>query len=194
MKGLDKWYAFMRSKDSASLWNLLQFDLTPRSKGLSAISTSWRQLQSPSWRAARVGVLTLAAVQLVGLNLWAWHEARQVKLKKADMVRLLQQTYPQVRVVLDAPVQMRRETETLRTQGGLPGGNDLESLMGSLAVAWPKDAPTERLHYDGTTLSVAQPRAWGPADLEQFRSKVATTGAWVELADGKLLVRRGEKG
>jgi len=27
MKGLDKWYAFMRSKDSASLWNLLHPDV-----------------------------------------------------------------------------------------------------------------------------------------------------------------------
>jgi len=177
-----------------SLWNLLQFDLTPRSKGLNAVSSYWRQFQSPSWRAARVGVAVLAAVQLLGLNLWAWHEARQVKLKKADMVRLLQQTYPQVRAVIDAPVQMRRETEILRALGGLPGDSDLESLMGAMAVAWPKGEPTERLRYDGTSLSVAQPRAWGPADIEQFRSKVGATGAWVEASDGRLVVRRGQKG
>ena len=39
--------------------------------------------------------------------------------------------------VLDAPLQMQRETEALRAAAGQAGDNDLEALMGAVATAWP---------------------------------------------------------
>ena len=42
-----------------SIWNILQFELTPRSKGLYALTDQWRRVMSPQWRPARMGVLAL---------------------------------------------------------------------------------------------------------------------------------------
>lgn len=173
-----------------SLWNLLQFELTPRSKGLNALSDQWRRFMSPQWRPARMGLMALVAVQIIGLNLWAWHQDSEIKTKKAAMVRVLKQAHPQVQAVLDASAQMRTETEALRAMMGQAGGNDLESLMGALATSWPPEQPTSGLQYDGAALTVIQPPGWGPAELDQLRGKLTAAGMQVETADGRLTVRR----
>lgn len=173
-----------------SIWNLLQFELTPRSKGLYALSDQWRRFMSPQWRPARMGLMALVGVQVLGLNLWAWQQSQLVKTKRANMVQLLKQAHPQVQVVLDAPVQMRRETEALRAQAGQAGGNDLESLMAAVASAWPREQPTAGLQYDGASLTVMPPASWGGAELDEFRRKLGAAGVQVESADGRLTVRR----
>ena len=177
-----------------SLWNLLQFELTPRSKGLYAMTDQWRRVMSPQWRPARIGLLALVGAQVLGLNLWAWQQQQLVKTKRASMIQVLKQAHPQVQVVLDAPVQMRRETEALRALAGQAGDNDLEALMAAVASAWPPEQPTSGLQYDGTSLTVMPPAAWGPADLDRFRSKLGASGIQVESADGRLTVRHGAKG
>ncbi len=173
-----------------SLWNLLQFELTPRSKGLHAVTDQWRVLMSPQWRPARVGVAALVLAQVLGLNLWAWQQQHLVKQKKAAMVALLKDAHPQVRVVLDAPVQMQRETEALRTLAGQPGDNDLEALMAVVASAWPPERPTGGLQYDGSSLIVMPPMGWGQADMDGLRDRLAASGVSVDIADGRLVVRR----
>jgi len=168
--------------------------LTPRSKGLYAVTDQWRRVMSPQWRPARVGVLALVGAQVLGLNLWAWQQQQLVKTKRASMVQVLKTAHPQVQAVLDAPVQMRRETETLRAQAGQAGDNDLEALMAAVATAWPPEQPTAGLQYDGSALTVMPPASWGPAELDRFRSKLGTAGVQVESADGRLTVHRGAKG
>ncbi len=173
-----------------SIWNLLQFELTPRSKGVYALSDQWRRFMSPQWRPARMGLMALVAAQVLGLNLWAWQQSQLVKTKRASMVQLLKQAHPQVQAVLDAPVQMRRETEALRAMAGQAGGNDLESLMAAVASAWPPEQPTAGLQYDGSSLTVMPPASWGAVELDEFRRKLGAAGVQVESADGRLTVRR----
>ena len=171
-----------------------KFELAPRSKGAHALSDQWRRFMSPTWRPVRLGLGALVMVQVLGLNLWAWHQQHTLKSRQAQRVQLLQQAHPQVRVVLDAPVQMQRETDTLRAQAGEPGGNDLESLMALVATAWPREMPSASLRYDGQALSVAPPAGWGPGDIEAFRAQLGAAGAQVDTqADGLLTVRRGPR-
>jgi general secretion pathway protein L len=177
-----------------SMWNLLQFELTPSSKGLHVLTDRYRRFMGPQWRPARMGLLSLIAAQVLGLNLWAWHEQRQIKVKKEAMVQLLRKAHPQVQSVLDAPTQMRTETESLRAMAGQPGGNDLEALMGALATAWPPLQPTPGLQYDGNALSVMPPPSWGPSDMDQLRNKLGLAGYQVETADGRVTVRRAPRG
>jgi general secretion pathway protein L len=179
---------------SRSLWNLLQFELAPRSKGAHVLSDQWRRVMSPAWRPVRVGVVALVAVQVLGLNLWAWHQQHTLKDRQMQRVQLLQQAHPQVRVVLDAPVQMQRETDTLRMQAGEPGANDLESLMALAATAWPPDTASASLRYDGQSLTVAPPTGWGPGEIEQFRVQLGAAGVQVDTeADGHLTLRRSPR-
>ncbi len=178
---------------SRSLWNLLQFELTPSSKGLQAVTDQWRRFLSPQWRAARMGLAALVAVQIVGLNLWAWHQQREVKSKKDEMVSVLKAAHPQVQAVLDAPLQMTRETESLRAQAGQPGAADLESLMQAVAAAWVGEAPSRGLSYDGASLSVVLPAEWGPSQIDEVRMRLQGAGYQVEQAEGQLTVRRAAR-
>ena len=173
-----------------SLWNLLQFELTPRSKGVYAVSDKWRRFMGPQWRPARVGLMTLVGAQVLGLNLWAWQQAHLVKTKRASMALVLKQAHPQITVVLDAAAQMQRETEALRAAAGQPGDNDLEALMAAVASAWPPEQPTAGMQYDGSSLTLMPPASWGPPELDQFRSKLSAAGLQVDTADGRLTVRR----
>jgi general secretion pathway protein L len=174
-----------------SLWNLLQFELTPRSKGLYALSDRWRRFMGPQWRPARVGLAALVAVQLLGLNLWAWQQQSLLKNKRAELTRILRQAHPQVSAVLDAPVQMQRETEALRAAAGQVGDSDLEALMGAVATAWPPEQPAASLQYDGTTLSLSPPAGWGPDEFVQLRARLGSAGIEIEPSnEGRLMVRR----
>lgn len=175
-----------------SLWNLLQFELTPRSKGLHALRDQWRRLMSPQWRPVRAGLAALVAVQVLGLNLWAWHEKRDVQRQRSEMVQLLRQAHPQVQVVLDAPVQMQKETELLRAAAGEPGDNDLESLMGAVAAVWPAEQASPSLQYDGNSLTLGAPAGWGAPEIEALRERLLAAGVELEVdpAGGRFTVRR----
>ena len=170
-----------------SLWNLLQFELTPRSKGLHALRDQWRRLMSPQWRPVRAGLAALVAVQVLGLNLWAWHEKRDVQRQRSEMVQLLRQAHPQVQVVLDAPVQMQKETELLRAAAGEPGDNDLESLMGAVAAAWPAEQASPSLQYDGNSLTLGAPAGWGAPEIEALRERLLAAGVELEVDPAGLI-------
>jgi general secretion pathway protein L len=179
---------------SRSLWNLRQFELAPHHRGALALRDAWRRFQSPGWRPIRIGLATLVALQLVALNLWAWHEHRLIDTKRDQMVQLLRSTHPQVRAVLDAPVQMQRETDALRAAAGRPGDNDLEVMLQAAASAWPEGvAPVDTLRFEPGRLTLSA-AGWTPAQVERFRSQLRSAGWTVDAAEGRLTLRRASPG
>lgn len=139
-------------------WNLRQFDLAPRNRGMRALRDLRRRAMSPNWRPVRLGLAALVAVQLVGLNLYAFGLQRQLANRQAQMVSVLREAFPQVRAVLDAPVQMQREVDALRVSAGRSGDTDLEPLMQLAASAWPSDRPpVESLRFEPGRLTIAAP-------------------------------------
>jgi general secretion pathway protein L len=175
-----------------SLWNLRQFDLAPRHRGALAARDAWRRFRSSAWRPVRYGLVALVALQVLGLNLWAWHQQRQLDAKRAAMVQLLRTTHPQVRAVLDAPVQMQRETDTLRTAAGKSGVADLETLLGVAAAAWPDgQPPLATLKFDNGRLSFAA-SGWAETQIAQFRAQLAGSGWDLASNNGVLTISRGK--
>ena len=175
-----------------SLWDLRQFDLTPRHRGMLALRDAWRRWRSVSWRPVRYGVVALVALHVLGLNLWAWHQQRQVDTKRMAMTQLLRTSHPQVRAVLDAPVQMQRETDRLRTAAGKIGETDLESLLGVAAAAWPEaQPPLATLRFENGRLSFAA-SGWAEAQIAQFRAQLASNGWDLASNNGVLTVSRGK--
>lgn len=181
---------------SRSLWNLRQFTLARKNRGTRALRDAWRQFLSPTWRPVRFGLVGLAAVQVIGLNLWAWQQRSALSDKQQAIVKLLQTTYPHVTAVLDAPTQMQRETDALRATAGKPGDTDLEPMLQVAAAAWPDDRPpVDDVRYEQPgRLTLAAP-GWGPEQVEAFRSQVTPAGWQVELQEGRLvLIRRPTTG
>lgn len=174
-----------------SPWNLRQFDLAARHRGTLALRGAWNRVRSPAWRPVRLGLAALVAVQVLGLNLWAWHERGEIAARRQAMVDLLRQAHPQVRAVLDAPVQMQRETARLRAAAGRAGESDLEPMLLAAAQAWPDDrGPVDALRYEAGRLSFAA-TGWSDGQVETFRRRLAPDGWRVDAADGRLTVSRG---
>lgn len=173
-----------------SPWNLSQFDLARRSRGVLALRDALRRLRGPDWRPLRWGIAALAATQLVGLNAWAWHLKSSLADRRAEQVALLQTTFPQVRAVLDAPVQMRREVAQLRAAAGKPDEADLEALLSAAASAWPPSmAAVDQLRYEPGRLSLSAAN-WSAQQIDQFRAQLQPQGLRVEFADGRLVLSR----
>ena len=129
-----------------SPWDLAQFDLVNSSR-----ARTWKQLglglgrfmKAPAWRAARLSLLALLLIHLVGLNTWAWKEQAAINAKKTAIREVLTRTFPSVRVVVDAPIQMNRELLALQQANGAASGRDLESLLGHFSSVAPAGlAPT----------------------------------------------------
>ena len=174
-------------------WDLRQFTLAPKHRGVAALTEQGRRFMGPRWRPARLGLLGLVGVQLLGLNLWAWQQRSAVVERRDAMVQLLRDTHPQVRAVLDAPAQMQRETDTLRAAAGEMGAGDLESLLKTAASAWPAEQPVQTLQYEAGRLTLAVP-SWTPAQIEQFRNALQPSGWKVDAQDGRVTVAPGGEG
>jgi general secretion pathway protein L len=179
---------------SRSLWNLRQFELSARNRGARAIRDIWRRFFGQEWKPTRAGLAALAATLIVGLNLWAWHQGNEVQNKRQAMDNLLRTTFPNVRSILDAPLQMQRETEALQAAAGRPAAADLEPMMQAAAGAWPNDRPAvETVRYEPGRLTLAA-AGWSPSQIDQFRSQLQPAGWQVEAADGRLTLSRARTG
>jgi general secretion pathway protein L len=175
---------------AASPWDLRQFALAPRRRSTRRLTGLWRAFRAPAWRPVRLGLGALVVLQLVGLNAWAWQQERALAQRRADQVALLRTTHPQVRVVLDAPLQMQRETAALRAAAGRAGEDDLEAALAAAASAWPEGrGPAQALQFVPGRLTLAVD-AWREADVNALRTRLRPAGWDVEAAGGRLTLRR----
>ena len=95
-----------------------------------------------------------------------------------------------MRAVLDAPLQMQRETERLRTAAGRAGDNDLDALLGAAAGAWPAGlGPAQKLRFASGRLTVAAV-GWAEPQLTQFRDRLRGAGYAAEMTEGRVTISR----
>lgn len=124
----------------------------------------WRWLQQArrslwhgqAWQSARRGVLLLLVVQVLGLNAWAWREQSQLQAQQAAMTQMLKDTFPQVRLVVDAPVQMQREVLALQQGAGLAQAADLDSQLQALSGHWSGQPLPTKLDYRAGELRLSE--------------------------------------
>jgi general secretion pathway protein L len=180
-----------------SLWNLRQFGLARKTKGARALRDWLRQAMSPAWRPVRIGLALLVAAQIVGLNLWAWHERGAVEARRAAIQALVKKTFPRVSegdVQRDAAAVMLRETQSLRTAAGKAGDGDLEPMLQAAAAAWPGERPpVETLRFEPGKLTLAA-NGWSDAQIEQFRSLLRPAGLQVDASEGRIILTRTRTG
>ena len=180
-----------------SLWNLRQFDLARRTRGARAFGDWLRKAQSPAWRPVRIGVAALIVAQVLGLNLWAWHQKAEVDARRVAIQALVKKTFPRVGdgdVQRDAAAVMARETQSLRTPAGQSGENDLEPMLQAAAAAWPGERPpVENVRFEQGKLTLAA-SGWSDTQIEQFRSALRPNGFRVDASEGRLVMTRAPAG
>ncbi|RZS53083.1 type II secretion system protein GspL [Sphaerotilus mobilis] len=174
-------------------WNLRQHGLAPRHRGATVVRDLLTRLRSPAWRPVRWGLAGLVGVQLIGLNAWAWQQRSELAERKARMTQLLRSAHPQVRAILDAPVQMRRENESLRAAAGKAGDTDLEPMLQAVASAWPDKLPVQTLRYENARLTLAAPQL-GDDEVARLRSQLQPAGWRVEGNGSQLTLSRAPQG
>ena len=174
-------------------WNLRQFDLAARHRGLALLRDAGKQFLTPGWRPVRLGLIGLVLAHLVGLNAWAWMQRTELQTRRTAVTNLLRTTHPQVRAVLDAPLQMARENELLRASAGRPGDTDLEPLLQAAASVWPDGRPPQLLRYENGRLSLGAPGV-GAAELAQMRATLEPAGWSVDQDDNQITLSRPTAG
>jgi general secretion pathway protein L len=180
-----------------SLWNLRQFDLARRNRGVRALRDSARKIFSPAWRPVRWGLATLVVAQILGLNLWAWHQRGAIESRQQAMQGIVRSAFPNANpqdIQRDAEAVMQREAQALRTLAGKPGETDLEPMLQAAASAWPADRPpVETIRFEPGRLTLSA-TGWTDEQIAQFRSLLRPGGWAVETAEGRLVMSRMRPG
>ena len=178
----ERWLAAAQSD-----WDLAQFDLlytrgTRTRKHLSAmISLLFR---APRWRAARWASVALVLANLVGLQAWAWKEEAAQAAQRAAIRNLLTATFPDVRVVVDAPVQMARALTDLQRRNGVASSADMETMLGHFQAAAPDAPAPEAIEFIANELRLKGP-APSPSDLAAIAARLQPRGYSLRMeADG----------
>jgi general secretion pathway protein L len=168
-------------------WNLAQFDLSLSSSARSGqrLRQALREFRSaPAWRPARWGLVALLASLLLGLNATAWQERHSLSAKRDALRQTLQQTFPQVTLVLDPPLQMERELQRLQAASGQLGPRDLEAMLSALGQNTPAVQPS-RLTY-----SPGELRLQGPVEQLTGLAGALPAQAWQADVRGDTLALR----
>lgn len=176
----ERWLAAARSD-----WNLRQFEFAPRHRASTALRQAWQSGTSPAWRPVRWGVAVLLLVQLIGLNVQAWQTRRTLQDLRTQRDVVLRTAHPQVQAILDAPVQMTRETDALRAAAGESGDADLERLLQAAAAAWPEGVAVDTLRYETGHLTL-EAASLGAAQAGAIQQQLQHAGWHAEFQPGSL--------
>ena len=179
-------------KAASSEWNMAQGEWaqSSRLRGQRWLQHAWRNLwHGPEWQSARLALFVLLVVQLVGLNAWAWREQAAIQKQQATLTQIFKDSFPKVTVVVDAPLQMQREFQTLQQGAGLPQSGDFDVMLQALSAHWADSTPPAKIDYRLGELRLTDV----PATTLQVLSQVP----WTELGyqfkqDGTQAVLRTE--
>lgn len=179
-------------RPAQSAWNLAQFDLasTGRARHLKKLSQAWASFaRAPQWRAARWASWMLIASQVVGLNAWAWKERAALESKRAAIRGTLLQTFPDVKVVLDAPLQMERELAVLQQATGAVSDRDLEAILGALSKAAPAGQTLSAIDFAAGEARFKGLQFKG-SEVDGMLAQLKASGYQARLDGDQLLVRQ----
>ena len=162
-------------------WDLAQFEFSQTAqarRGHWLRETGRGLWHAPAWRPARWGLVALVLLQVAALNITAWRSQQALAAKQAQTRQTLTQTFPQVTLVLDAPVQMRRALADLRQLGGEASPRDLEALLQALAPASPQ---WDTLSYGPGLVTLTGFRT-APGAGPDWQAQLQAAGWTVQLA------------
>jgi general secretion pathway protein L len=182
-----RWLDALRSP-----WDLAQFDFATTGRARTARRLSGlgqRLLKDPQWRLARWGFALLLLVNLAGLNLAARQAGSALQAQRAAVQGLLTRTFPQVRVVVDAPLQMAREVAALRRAAGAVDARDFDAMLGAAMAALPANRLADAIEFSGGELRLKGLKP-SPQELSQLSLRLRERGYLGSAQGDTLLITR----
>ena len=177
---------------AGSAWDLAQFELlrsrrARTQKRLSGWTTNL--MQAPQWKPARWAVIALVLINLGGLQAWAWKEQSALSAKRVAIRDILTNTFADVRVVIDAPLQMQRSLANLQRQNGAPSGADMEQMLGRFQATAP-DAPAPvAIEFIASELRLKLPSVEG-IELTGINTRLQADGYSVHMRGDSLVIKQ----
>jgi general secretion pathway protein L len=101
---------------------------------------------------------------------------------------VLSSSFPSVRVVVDAPVQMAREVELLRQASGAYGPRDLEAMLGALGATLPPGQVPQAIEF-GNAEARLRGLATNPEALAALNGRLRAHGLAAQAEGDRLLLR-----
>lgn len=182
-----------RLQSIQSPWDLAQFDLVSsgRARIWKRLSASIASLsRAPRWGAARVALLALLAVNLTGLNAWAWREQALLNTERTAIRDILTSTFPNVRVVVDAPLQMARELAALQQASGAPSGRDMETMLGLFGAMAPAGTTPDAIEFAAGELRMKGHKL-KPEAIAALAFKLQAQGYVTAVEGDSLVIKQG---
>jgi general secretion pathway protein L len=177
---------------ATSTWDLAQFELlrSRRARTQKRLS-SWGDnlLRAPQWKPARWTALALVIVNVAGLQAWAWKEQAALNAKRATVREVLTTTFPEVRVVVDAPLQMERSLSTLQRQNGAAASADLEQMLGRFQAVAPDIAAPTAIEFIAGEVRLKLPTTDG-VDLAGVNARMQAHGYTSQMQGDTLVVKQ----
>ena len=178
-------------RDAAnSAWNLAQFDLASRSswhQRLGRRASHW--LHDAAWRPVRTGLLALLALQVLGLQAWAWQEKRAIAQREQAVAHVLTSTFTHVKLVIDPVLQMERETALLAQSRGQATTADLTRMLAALASV--AGTVPKGLDYKPGELSLS---GWQPPNSGDWKGRLSQQGFRLDAAGERWVMRPATEG
>lgn len=139
-------------------WDLAQFEFSAsrQARSRKRWSSVWDTLMySPAWRAARWSAVAIVMAHIVGLQAWSWKEQAAQTAKRNAITAVLTSTFPETKVVVDAPAQMARSVALLQRQSGAATGSDMESMLNQFGTLAPDTASPTAIEYSANELRLS---------------------------------------
>ena len=149
---------------------------------------------SPAWRPVRIGVAALAVAQIVGLNLWAFHQKNEVQARRNAIQALVES---ELSAGTPMPTSSAIGVRMLhRAQARLPRAGSKQTAASSRCCPARRRArqneqplPGRDLRFEQGKLTIAA-TGWTDAQIDQFRSVLQPAGFQVNASEGRIVVTR----
>lgn len=172
--------------------NLAQLEFSPSRSGraLKRFGSAWQTLRyAPQWRPVRWGLAALLLTQIVALNAAAYRQQTLLTQKRAGIESVLAQTFPNVPVIVNAPVQMQREVGVLAQSRGAVDA-DVARVLTAVGSATGNAKSITSIDLSAGALRLKA--AWSDADAAAVNAALSAQGWTAGLQGDVLLLQRKE--
>lgn len=172
-------------------WDLAQFEFSAsrQARSRKRWSSVWDTLMhSPAWRAARWSAVAIVLAHVAGLQAWSWKEQAAQTAKRNAIAAVLTTTFPDTKVVVDAPAQMARSVALLQRQSGAPTGSDMESMLNQFGALAPETAAPAAIEFSANELRLSGLDS-NAAEFSSLAANLQTQGLRARWEGSTLIVQ-----
>jgi general secretion pathway protein L len=133
----------------------------------------------------------LLVLQVLALNALALQQRRQIEAQRGAIAAVLQQTFPEQRLVVDAPLQMQRAVDDLARARGVASDLSVARVFSILGAQAPANLHLTAIEQDGRQL-VLKAQGLDAAQAQPLLAALDARGLRAQLQGEQLTITERE--